>query len=85
MIFFEVLPILDVGEVFQWIPVLLAGHRQAGKEKKKEREMKSSIANVSFPWAARLRKEAYRACDQPAPGREQSSNERKEKTANTEV
>lgn len=41
--------------------MLLAGHRQAGK---REREMKSSIANVSFPCAAKLRKEAYRACDQ---------------------
>lgn len=47
--------------------------------------MKSSIANVSFPWAARLRKEAYRACDRPAPGHEQSSNERKEKTTNAEL
>lgn len=60
----------------------------AGRERnqnKPHHQMKSSVANTSFPWAARLRNEAYKACDHPALGHEQPSSERKEKTNNTEL
>lgn len=51
----------------------------------KKIQMENNVANVSFPQAARLRKEAYRARDSPALGHEQSSSERKEKAGNTEL
>lgn len=62
----------------------LAGRKKKKTQNKPHHQMKSSVANTSFPWAARLRKEAYKACDHPL-GREQPSSERKKKTNNTEL
>lgn len=63
----------------------LAGSKKNKTKQKPHHQMKSSVSNTSFPWAARLRKEAYEACDHPALGHEQPSSERKEKTNNTEL